>query len=83
MDYSIRLKRELGVEGQPVWVAGYSNLVHAYVPSRRVLLEGGYEGTEAVIYQALPGPFRADIEERILECVRQELAAVRAERAGP
>jgi hypothetical protein len=83
VDYSIRLKRELAAEGQSVWVAGYSNLVHAYVPTRRVLQEGGYEGTEAVIYQALPGPFRMDIEDRIVDCIRREVAAVRTKRQAP
>ena len=78
VDYSLRLKREFAADGQSVWVAGYSNLVHAYVPTRRVLLEGGYEGTEAVIYQSLPGPFRTDVEERIVECVHRQVKAVRA-----
>ncbi len=72
VDYSIRLKRELSGEQRLVWVASYANLVNAYVPSRRVLLEGGYEGTEAVIYQSLPCPFRTDAEERIVESVLRQ-----------
>lgn len=72
VDYSIRLKAELALEGRPAWIAGYSNLVSAYVPSRRVLLEGGYEGSEAVIYQLLPAPFRVEIEEKIVESVRRQ-----------
>jgi neutral ceramidase len=42
VDYSLRLQRELGT--MPLWVAGYSNDVFAYIPSERVLAEGGYEG---------------------------------------
>jgi len=42
VDYSLRLKRELA--GPAVWVAGYSNEVMAYIPSLRVLREGGYGG---------------------------------------
>jgi len=42
VDYSLRLKEELGRPG--TWVAGYTNDVMAYIPSRRVLDEGGYEG---------------------------------------
>jgi neutral ceramidase len=72
VDYSIRLKRELASAGRFVWVAGYANLVNAYVPSRRVLQEGGYEGTQAVIYQSLPGPFRSDIEDRIVASVQRQ-----------
>ena len=73
VDYSIRLKKELGIDQRPVWVAGYSNLVHAYVPSRRVLLEGGYEGNEAVIYQSLPGPFAPELEDKIVESVHRQV----------
>ena len=77
VDYSLRLKRELAAEGRPVWVAGYANLVSAYVPSRRVLQEGGYEGTQAVIYQSLPGPFHTDVEERIVASVQHQVNLLR------
>jgi hypothetical protein len=43
VDYSLRLKRELGRPPAIVWVAGYSNGYFGYVPSERVLAEGGYE----------------------------------------
>ena len=73
VDYSIRLKKELSKDKRLVWVAGYSNLVNAYIPNSRVLLEGGYEGTEAVIYQSLPGPFMRDLEARIVESVHSQV----------
>lgn len=42
VDYSLRFKRDYaGAAG--VWVAGYSNDYTGYVPSLRVLKEGGYE----------------------------------------
>ena len=47
VDYSLRLKSELG-KNHSVWVAGYSNDVMAYIPSLRVLREGGYEGGDAM-----------------------------------
>lgn len=71
VDYSLRLKRELAAPGRSTWVAGYSNLVHAYIPTRKVLQEGGYEGTQAIIYQSLPAPFREDIEQRIVDAVHR------------
>ncbi len=43
VDYSLRLKRELGRPPAIVWVAGYSNGYYGYIPSERVLAEGGYE----------------------------------------
>lgn len=69
IDYALRLKRELG--NRPIWVAGYSNDVMAYIPSKRVLLEGGYEGGGAMRYSNLPGPWRSDVEERIVSTVRE------------
>jgi len=59
VDYVLRLKRELGGKGRPViWVAGYSNVYSGYIPSRRVLLEGGYE--------ARSRPWKPTLEERII-----------------
>lgn len=69
VDYSLRLKKELA--GPAVWVAGYSNDVFGYVPSVRVLKEGGYEGGGAMLWGSLPGPFSDTIEERIVAKVRQ------------
>ena len=47
------------------WVAGYSNDVFAYIPSLRVLKEGGYEGGGAMIPYGQPGPFAESVEETI------------------
>jgi hypothetical protein len=62
VDYSLRFKRELP---GAVWVAGYSNDVFGYVPSRRVLEEGGYEAGGAFLYSSFPGPFAPSVEDRI------------------
>jgi hypothetical protein len=64
VDYSLRLKAELA--GTNVWVAAYSNDVFGYVPSRRVLAEGGYEAGGAMLYGRLPGPFAPSVEDRII-----------------
>jgi neutral ceramidase len=69
VDYSLRIKRELA--GERVWVAGYSNDVFGYVPSLRILKEGGYEGGGAMLYTNLPGPFGEEVEERIIETVKR------------
>ncbi len=77
IDYSLRLKNELSNidgSGPAVWVAGYSNDVFAYVPSRRVLLEGGYEAGGAMRYMTTVlqhGPFKPDVEERIVTKVHE------------
>lgn len=75
VDYSLRLKDELfRTDGPAVWVAGYSNVYDGYVPSRRVLLEGGYE--------AKSRPWKPELEERIIGKVH-ELVAETAKEAAP
>ncbi len=63
VDYSLRLKALLGWED--TWVAGYSNDVFGYVPSLRVLKEGGYEAQGGA-----GGLFGAAVEETIVERVQ-------------
>ena len=69
VDYALRLKRDHPSER--LWVAAYSNDVFGYVPSRRVLEEGGYEGGGAMVYYGKPGPFAPDVEELIHGKVRE------------
>jgi neutral ceramidase len=70
VDYSIRLKTEFGIR-RSTWIAGYSNDVFGYVPSQRVLKEGGYEGGGAMIYYGRPGAFTADVEPLIVDTVHR------------
>lgn len=77
VDYSIRLKRELGHES--TWVAGYSNDVMAYIPSLRVLKEGGYEGGGSMPIYGLPAVWAPKIEEIIVATVHKQVEAARAE----
>lgn len=69
VDYALRLKGQYG--WSDTWVAGYSNDVFTYIPSLRVLREGGYEGGDAMIGDGFPGPFGAAIEEIIVEKVSE------------
>ena len=63
VDYSLRFKST--ITPRP-WVASYSNDVLAYIPSRRVLNEGGYEGGGAMVYFGQPSPWDESVEERIV-----------------
>jgi len=74
VDYSVRLKKELGAG---VWVMGYANDVMAYIPSARVLKEGGYEGASAMIYYGLPTVWGPKVEELIVEEIGKQVKQVR------
>lgn len=69
VDYSLRLKYELGRER--TWVIAYANDVCAYIPSLRVLREGGYEGAESMIYYGHHGPWAPTIEENIMRTIHE------------
>jgi len=78
VDYALRAKREYA--GHPLVVAGYSNDVMGYIPSLRVLKEGGYEPERSTIYYGLPGPFADDVEETIFDTIHQVLRRVGLQR---
>jgi hypothetical protein len=69
VDYCLRFKKEYGWEN--TWVAGYHNELLSYIPSLRVLKEGGYEGTEGMYEYGLPGPYGYAVEEVIAQKVEE------------
>jgi putative membrane-bound dehydrogenase-like protein len=71
VDYSLRLKREL--DGLRLWINAYANDAPCYIPSERVLKEGGYEGGGAMVYYDLPGPFHPGLEAKIIDAIHGQL----------
>ncbi|MDX1984181.1 MAG: hypothetical protein SFV51_28155 [Bryobacteraceae bacterium] len=73
VDYCLRFKKQYGFDN--TWVAGYNNELLSYIPSLRVLKEGGYEGTEGIPEYGLPAPYGWAVEEviagKVDELVRQ------------
>lgn len=74
VDYSLRLKEQFGKN--KTWVAGYSNDVMAYIPSERVLKEGGYEGGSSMPYYDLPSPWAMGIEAKIVKEIGRQANAI-------
>jgi hypothetical protein len=73
VDYPIRARLEYPKEH---WiVAGYCGDVSCYIPSLRVLREGGYEAVDSMIYYGQPGPFAENVEEQIWAAVRRTMRA--------
>ncbi len=76
VDYSLNFKKEFGQN--TTWVSGYTNEMAAYIPSRRVWEEGGYEGGSHLDEYGRPAwRWAGDIENRITETVRKLVNEVR------
>lgn len=76
--YSLRAKKEF--PSQPVVVAGYSNDVMCYIPTEKVLAEGGYEADLSMVYYGQPGPFAPGVENRVFEAIRAVMKRVGRDR---
>ncbi len=74
VDYGLRIRKEFGP--QMFLTAGYCNEVMAYIPSRRILQEGGYEAVDSMIYYGQPGPFQDSVEEAVFGALRQVLKEI-------
>jgi hypothetical protein len=73
VDYSTRLKREL--DGRRLWITAYANACPGYIPSERILKEGGYEGGGAMVYYDIPASYATGVEQKIVDAVRDQLDA--------
>jgi hypothetical protein len=71
VDYALRLKREIGPAR--LWVTAYANDVPCYIPSRRILAEGGYEAEGAMLYYDQPDRLKPEVEDQIIQAVRRVL----------
>ena len=63
VDYSLKFKAAYGWNN--TWVCGYNNDLTSYVPSLRVLKEGGYEGVTGMFEYGHRAPYTETVEERI------------------
>jgi neutral ceramidase len=57
-------------------VAGYSNDVLGYVPTAKMLDEGGYEPISSSMYYGLAATFTKNVESDVLETIRSVIARV-------
>lgn len=67
VDYSLKFKAAYGWNN--TWVCGYNNDLTSYIPSLRVLKEGGYEGVTGMFEYGHRAPYTEDVEERITKQV--------------
>jgi neutral ceramidase len=75
VDYSRRLKRLLAADFP--WPIAYAYEIPCYIPSVRLLKEGGYEAESSLIYYGFYGPFRTSIEDLLVSRVAALVAGLR------
>ncbi len=71
VDYAIRIDREFDPER--VWTVAYANDVPCYIPSKRILKEGGYEADSSMVYYGKPTRFAPEVEDIIIDTVQRLL----------
>lgn len=74
VDYDLQIKALY--PKQKLMVAGYSNDVMCYIPTRRILREGGYEANDSMIYFGQPGPFTPEVEDLVMTAMKRVLTRV-------
>ncbi|MBM4004724.1 MAG: hypothetical protein FJ295_15805 [Planctomycetes bacterium] len=80
VDYALRFKREFG---PGTWVCGYADDMIAYIPSRRVWEEGGYEGGSNLYEYGRPAyRWAGEIEDRIAASVHRQVEWARQPRVA-
>jgi neutral ceramidase len=81
VDYCLWLKKNYGAKG--IFAAGYSNDVMSYIPTVRILKEGGYEPVDSMYYYGLPGPYNEEVEDQIHTTMRKVLKRVGRKPVAP
>lgn len=78
IDYALAAKMKY--PGENMFVAGYCTEVQCYIPSKRILDEGGYEPESSMIYYGFPGPFADNVENKIMDIIGQVMKRTGAKR---
>lgn len=78
--YANKLKQMYGPD---IFVMGYSNDVTGYIPTTRILKEGGYEGHSSHKVYGLPAPWTPDTETMIFQQLIQVAKKAEVPHAPP
>ena len=69
VNFSLNFKKQYGPR---TWVTSYCNDVMAYIPTFRVLQEGGYEGQSSMAVYGLPADrWKENVEDLVTEGINQ------------
>ena len=75
VDYGRRFKRIFAADHP--WLIGYAYEVPCYIPTVRILKEGGYEAQSSLIYYGIYGPFRSSIEQTLVKTMTDLVGRLR------
>lgn len=81
VDYALRLQRDF--DPDRLWINAYANDVPCYIPSRRLLTEGGYEAESSLWYYDRPARLAPETEDRIHGAIRDLLPESLRRSGGP
>ena len=71
VDYALRFNKEF--DWKRLWISAWANDMPGYIPSRRILNEGGYEAEFSQVYYDLPGAYLPEVEDIMTDGVRELL----------
>jgi len=69
VDYDTLLRERY--DPDRMWISAYANDVPCYIPSQRILKEGGYEAQFSMIYYDKPASFAPEVETTLLAAVEK------------
>jgi neutral ceramidase len=75
-DYSTSIKQEFAAENP--WPVAYAFETSCYIPSARILKEGGYEAQSSLIYYGIYGPLLDRTETMIIDKLRELVRNVKS-----
>ncbi len=70
VDYAHRIRRDFG---PAAWPIAYANDLPCYIPSKRILSEGGYEADQSMAYYGLLQTLLPSTEDRIFAELNRQL----------
>ena len=73
VDYGLRIREQSGGTVLPM---GYANGMTGYIPTARIIAEGGYEAGGAIPYFFLPAPFTPAVEDVLNDALDRMISSI-------
>ena len=68
VDYALKLNTEL--DWNRLWVTAWTNAMPGYIPSKRILAEGGYEADFSQVYYGQPTRYSEEVERVLIDAIK-------------